>query len=60
MNDRGMSDIPNAPFAPSRRNFVRLIGYLAIAVFPTWMASSRATLDIIVVDGWVLADTDLC
>jgi exopolysaccharide biosynthesis predicted pyruvyltransferase EpsI len=49
----------NTPSAPSRRNFVRSIGFLAVAALPTWMAGAPSTQDIIVVDGWVLANTDL-
>ncbi len=49
----------NTPFAPSRRNFVRSIGLLAVAALPTWMASAPSTQDIILVDGWILANTDL-
>jgi Polysaccharide pyruvyl transferase len=49
----------NVPFVLSRRNFVRSIGFLAVAALPTWMIGAPSTQDIILVDGWILATTDL-
>jgi hypothetical protein len=57
MVDRACADIPDAPL--SRRTFVRSIGLLPVAALPTWMADALSTQEIIVVDGWILADTDL-
>ena len=47
----------NAPL--SRRNFVRSMGLLAVAALPTRMTGAPSTQDIVVVDGWILADSDL-
>jgi hypothetical protein len=57
MIDRPGVDILNA--LPSRRNFVRSIGLLLAAALPAWMVRASSTQEIIVVDGWILADTDL-
>ena len=56
MIDRAAADIPNK--LPSRRNFVRSIGLLLTAGSPVWMVRASSMQDIIVVDGWILADTD--
>jgi hypothetical protein len=57
MVDRARADIPDAPL--SRRTFVRSIGLLPVAALPILMVGALSTQEIIVVDGWILADTDL-
>ena len=59
MIDRPTVDIPDAPLAPSRRDFVRSIGLLPVAILPTWIGDAPSTQNIILVDGWILALTDL-
>ena len=59
MIDRAVTDTPSAQPVPSRRNFIRLIGWLPVAALPTWIAGAPSAQEIIVVDGWVLASTDL-
>jgi hypothetical protein len=49
----------NGPLAPSRRTLIRSIGLLTVAALPTWLAGTPSTQNIIVIDGWILADTDL-
>jgi hypothetical protein len=49
----------DAPLAPSRRNFIRSMGSLAVVALPAWMAGAPAAPDFIVVDGWILAKSDL-
>ena len=51
----------NGPLAPSRRALIRSIsiGLLTVAALPTWLAGTPSTQNIIVIDGWILADTDL-
>jgi hypothetical protein len=55
MIDCSIIDIVNA--LPSRRSFVGSIGLL-LAALPAWIAYAPSTQDIIVVEGWILADTD--
>lgn len=47
------------PPTPSRRSIVRLVGLLAVAALPAWTLDVRSIPKIVVVDGWILADTDL-
>jgi hypothetical protein len=49
----------DAPPAPSRRSLVRSIGLMVVAALPPWISGVRRPPEIIVVDGWILADTDL-
>jgi hypothetical protein len=49
----------NGPLVPSRRTLVRSIALMTIAALPTWEADKRSTPNIIVIDGWILLDTDL-
>jgi hypothetical protein len=72
MIDRGVTDILNADAArspqvlwrrivltPSRRNILQSIGALSAAALPTWMAGARSTQYLVLVDGWILTNTDL-
>ena len=72
MIDRGVTDILHADTArspqvlwrrivltPSRRNVLQSIGALSAAALPTWMAGARSTQDLVLVDGWILTNTDL-
>jgi hypothetical protein len=47
------------PLVSSRRSFVRLLGLMVIAAMPAWVSGTRPPQKIIVIDGWILADTDL-
>jgi hypothetical protein len=58
MIDYARAEIPDVSLAPSRRNFVRSIGLLAVAALSAWMTGEPSTQDIIVVDGWILKNTD--
>jgi hypothetical protein len=49
----------NEPLIASRRTLIRSIGLLTVAALPTWQAGIPSTQNIIVIDGWILADTDL-
>jgi hypothetical protein len=49
----------NGPLAPSRRTLVRSVALLTAAALPTWVVDPRSTQNIIVIDGWILLDTDL-
>jgi hypothetical protein len=72
MVDRAGADVPddvpqcpqgpcrgNGPLALSRRALVRSIGLLTVAALPTWVTRTPSAQNIIVIDGWILADTDL-
>jgi hypothetical protein len=72
MIDRGVTDTLNADTArspqvlwrrivltPSRRNVLQSIGALSAAALPTWMAGARPTQYLMLVDGWILTNTDL-
>ena len=50
------SDIPRGS---SRRSFLRSIGLVIIASLSAWSFGTRPPQKVIVIDGWVLADTDL-
>ena len=47
------------PPVPSRRRFVRSIALTVVAAWPAWIVGARPLQKIIVVDCWILADTDL-
>jgi hypothetical protein len=72
MIDRGVTDTlnaytPRSPqvrgrrpiLTPSRRNVLQSIGALSAAALPIWMVGARSTQDIMLVDGWILTNTDL-
>jgi hypothetical protein len=73
MIDRVVADVPIAdapqcaqgpcrdkgPRALPRRTLICSIGLLTVAALPTWMAGTPSMQNIIVIDGWILADTDL-
>jgi hypothetical protein len=72
MINRGVTDGLNADTArspqvlgrrivltPSRRNVLQSICALSAAALPTWMVGARSTQDIMLVDGWILTNTDL-
>jgi hypothetical protein len=56
---RGLCRGSNGPLAPSRRTLVRSIALLTVAALPTWVADAPSTQNIIMIDGWILLDTDL-
>jgi len=43
---------------PSRRGFIRSMGLLFAAALPPRMARASSMQTILIVDGWILADTD--
>ena len=73
MIDRVVADVPiadalqcvqgprrgNGLLAPSRRILIRSMGLLTVAALPTLWAGAPSTRNIIVIDGWILADKDL-
>ena len=62
-----LKDTPRSPqvlwrrivLTPSRRNVLQSIGALSAAALPTWMIGAPSTPDIMLVDGWILTNTDL-
>jgi hypothetical protein len=47
------------PALSSRRSVVRSIGLMVVAGLPAWIPGTQPPRDVIVVDGWILADSDL-
>jgi hypothetical protein len=49
----------NGLLAPSRRTLVCTVALLTVTALPAWVVDTRSTQNIIVIDGWILLDTDI-